>query len=283
VETLVVACVFRRYDDSAAEAEFGHEVMGVDVETGLVLWRDQPDQGVRVWLTGDPARVVTISADELVSVRHPATGRVLASRRVPGAVSAEIAGDRLLVRVRRAGEQSLHGYAAETLTEPWELTGPAGAAAPCGTMLCVAYEPEYASHVPVSGITYAAPRTTTVIDPATGRVAWTFDGHLHPVGAAFLGHDNRGHLRALRDAGTGRTLRDLTGWRAVIPASGAGPAAAVLLQRTGSPDHTQVAQLDPGTGQLTDLGRIPARLVRCQPYSAGVVCLQADRLWVWPL
>jgi hypothetical protein len=292
-ETLVVSGGYRPYSDSAVDVEFTYEVVGVDAQTGAVRWRDRPDPGVRVWLAGDPAVVVTISSDELVSVRDPDTGDVLASRQIPSATSAELVGDRLLVRVWEPGGEQLRAFARETMEQLWALPRPDGAVERCGQMLCVHTVPAASRTVldGMSGDGWEVPRSTELIDPATGERAWVTEYRLYPVGNRFLAYDNEGALRMLLDARGGWALRDLTGWQAVVPPAGYGdrPALdsrgrqAVTLMRTDQSGDTRVARLDPATGQLTDLVRLPLRPVRCEPYRNGVVCLHDNRIWVWPL
>jgi hypothetical protein len=292
-ETLVVSGGYRPYSDSTVDAEFTYQVMGVDAETGVVRWRDRPDPGVRVWVAGDPARVVTISSDELVSVRDLDTGDVLASRRIPGATSAELIGDRLLVRAWESDGEVLRAYVPETMALLWELPEPDDYLEQCGRMLCVHTAPGTIRTVfdGMTGDGWEVPRTTELIDPATGAPAWVTTNRLYPVGGQFLAYDDEGALRAVLDAPTGRVLRDLAGWQAVVPPIGYGYHAveagaelgSVTLVRTDPAGDTRVARLDPATGVLTDVGWLPARPVRCQPYADGVVCLHADRIWVWPL
>jgi hypothetical protein len=286
-ETLVVSGGYRPYNDSAVDAEFAYEVMGVDVRTGLVRWRDQPDPGVRVWLMGEPAKVVMISSDELVSLRDPDTGAVFASRRVDGATNAQLLGDQVLVWTWEAGQEVLHAYARGTMAELWELPEPT-ALEPCGQMLCrQVSHPIRLAYDRLTGQGWEIPSTTELRDPATGAPAWLTTYRLYPLADRFLGYDGQGSLRALLDGRTGRVLRDLTGWQAVVPSTVYGydalPANAILETVTLVGPDANVARLDPATGELTDLGWLPARPVRCQPYSGGVVCLHADRIWVWPL
>jgi hypothetical protein len=288
-ETLVISGGYRPYSDSAVDIEFTYEVMGVEMTTGLVRWRDQPDPGVRVWLTGDPVRVITISSDELVSVRDLDTGEVIASRRIPGATSAELIGDRLLVWVSEPGGEVLHAYASDTMAPLWKRPEPDRVLDRCGPMLCVHTVSERYGIVfdGMTGNSWEVSRETELIDPATGEPAWVTADWLYPVGDQFLAYGDDGALRALLDAPDGRVLRDLTGWQAVVPPIGRGGDAvpaprSVTLVRT-DPTGTRAARLDPATGQVTDLGQLPAEPVRCQPYPDGVVCLHADRIWVWPL
>jgi hypothetical protein len=291
--TLVINGGYRPYSDNAVDLEFTYEVAGVDAETGSVRWRDEPDPGVRVWLAGDPVQVVTISSDELVSVRAPDTGEVLASRRIPGATSVDLIGDELLVRVWEAGGEVIRAYARKTMARLWELPRPHGSLERCGRMLCVHTAPEATRTVidAMSGDGWQAPLTTELIDPATGEQAWVTAHRLYPVGERFLTYDDTGALRAILDARSGRVLRDLTGWQAVVRPVGHGYGvlperaglAAVTLLRTGAAGDTLAARLDVATGGLTELGVLPARPARCQPYPAGVVCSYADRVWVWPL
>jgi hypothetical protein len=286
----VVSGGYRPYNDSAVDDEFAYEVMGVDVRTGLVRWRDQPDPGVRVWLTGDPAKLLTISSDELVSVRDPDTGEVFASRRIPNATSAELVGEQVLVWTWD-GAAVVRGYARDTMAELWALPEPDGSVERCALMLCVHRLPELGGRRvfdPMSGDSWEVPSTTELRDPATGKPAWTTTYRLYPLRDRFLGYDDQGRLRAILDARTGRVLRDLTGWQAVVPPTVYGydgpenPVLEAVTVTVVGPD-SQVARLDPATGELTDLGWLPARPVRCRPYSGGVVCLHADRIWVWPL
>lgn len=285
-QTVVTSGGYRPYSDAAVDLEFTYEVMGVDTITGVVQWRAEPDPGVRVWLAGAPARLIMISSDELVSVRDPDTGAVLASRRVPDAISAELAGDRLLVWAWSPGGEVLHAFARDTMVPLWELPEPAGTLGPCGAMLCahVVAEQTRTATDTMTGDRWRVPHRTEVIDPATGALAWTTGYRLYPIGGRFLGYDDRGGLRALLDARDGRVLRDLAGWQAVVPPIGDGDdLRRVPLLRPGPAGEVQVARLDPATGGLTDLGQLPGHPLRCQPYPDGVVCLHADRVWVWPL
>ncbi|HEY8472352.1 MAG TPA: hypothetical protein VIL37_06900 [Natronosporangium sp.] len=286
VPTVVVSGGYRPYNDAAVDLEFTYEVMGVDTATGAVRWRDEPDPGVRVWLAGDPVRLLTISSDERVAVRDPDTGAVLASRRIPNATSAHLIGDRLLVRVWEAGGEIVRAFTRETMTPVWELSEPVGRLEQCGQMLCVQIGSNLTRAVmdPVTGDRWPMPLRTELIDPADGEPAWATAYRLYPVADRFLGYGDDGALRALLDAGSGRVLRDLTGWQAVVPPIRRGLAAGpVTLLRPGPDGDSQVASLDLTTGRLTELGAVPGRPDRCQPYPGGVVCRQAGRVWVWPL
>jgi hypothetical protein len=257
-----------------------HRFAGVDLATGAVRWQAVPELAVQLQLTGDPPRVVSIAADGRVELRAPDSGEVLASRLLPaatgragltGGVQVIVLSDRLVLASHDPDALVLRGYAVDTLTPRWELAIPAAPDGSlwrpverCGSMLCVGL-------------------VATVVDPVTGRVAWTARGRqpLHPVGDRFLAYDQRGELRALVDARTGRTVRDLSGWRAVVPA-GAAPDR-LLLTRPAAGAGTRVARLDPASLALTDLGLLPGRPELCRPYRSGLVCRDHDRLWVWPL
>jgi hypothetical protein len=254
---------------------------GVDLATGAVLWQASPPQPVRVVLTGDPPRLVSVSADGRVELRAPDTGEVLAGRRmlgmarragVSGAVQVAVIGDRLVLARQDRERLALHGYELDTLAARWELAIPLAPETalwypvePCGSMLCVGLVP-------------------TLVDPVTGRVGWTARPDrqpIHPVGDRFLVYDPSGELRAVVDARTGRRVQDLTGWRAAVP-PGAAPDR-VLLTRPAAGARTRVVGLDPVSLVLTDLGLLPGSPELCRPYRAGLVCRHHDRLWVWPL
>jgi hypothetical protein len=61
-----------------------HLMSGIDLATGAVRWEETMDTGVRAWLVGDPPVALSVSGDDLVELRDPDTGAVLASRRLPG-------------------------------------------------------------------------------------------------------------------------------------------------------------------------------------------------------
>lgn len=271
-----------------------HGFYGVDLVTGQVRWQAVPDSGVRVQLVGAPPLVISVAADGRVQLREPGTGAVLAGRRLPAGVRDQltVAGDRLvLAAVTQVGQRAsasarasaptgllLRGYSLDTLADGWELRLPPPAAGRrwqsvrgCGAMLCV------------------GGRELVVIDPRTGQVAWTADARrrpVRPVGDRFLAFDPAGELTGLLDARTGRPVRDLTGWRPALPGELAGPGAArdrLVLTRPAPGPRTRVVSLDLTSLTLTDLGELPGRPERCQPYDGGLVCRQHDRLWVWPL
>jgi hypothetical protein len=258
-----------------------HRLTGVDLATGAVRWQLLPPVAVQVELTGEPPRLVSIAADGRVELRAPQSGRLLAGRRVPGmagraavpaGVQVVIAGGRLVLATHDPDGLVLRGYAADTLTPRWRRTLPAAPGGArwrpvgrCGPMLCVG---------PLG----------TVIDPRTGRVAWTARtgrGRLDPAGDRLLAFDRLGNLQALLDARTGRVVRELSGWRAAVPA-GAAPDR-LLLTRPATGAGTQVARLDPASRELSELGLFPGRPELCRPYAAGLVCRQHGRLWLWPV
>lgn len=271
-----------------------HQVYGVDLATGRVRWQAVPETAVRVRLVGRPPLVVSVTAEGWVELRAPGTGAVLAGRRLPARPEDQltVAGDRLVIATETpvgsgasASARSaapagllLRGFRLDTLADGWELRMPPPASGrrwrsvrECGSMLCV------------SG------RQVLVIDPSAGRVAWTADARrrpVRPVGDRFLAFDPEGALTGLLDAGTGRVLRDLTGWRAALPGNPAGAGAArdrLVLTRPAPGARTTVAALDLTSLQLADLGELPGRPEQCRPYPGGLVCQQHGRLWVWPL
>jgi hypothetical protein len=258
-----------------------HRYTVLDLATGAVRWEALPESAVQVELAGDPPRVVTVDTEGRVQVRSPATGRVLASRRLPGlagrarvpaGVQVTVVAGRLVLASPEPDGLVLHGYAVDSLAAQWRLAVPAGpdgarwrSVQRCGPMLCVGA---------------AAP----VVDPVAGRVAWWAGPDrpvLQPVGEWLLVGDRRGELRALVDARTGRTVWDLSGWWAVPPASAA--PDRLLLTRPAAGSRTRVAGLDLATLARSDLGLLPGRPEQCRPYHSGLVCRHHDRLWVWPL
>lgn len=259
-----------------------HRFAGLDLANGAVRWRALPASAAQVVLAGDPPRVVSIGADGRVELRAPDTGRVLASRLLPGlagragvpaGVQVALVAGRLVLTSPEPDALVLRGYAVATLARQWRLALPAGPdgqlwrrVQPCGPMLCVE----------VAG---------TVVDPVTGAVAWRAGtgqrSHL-PVGDRLLRYDQQGQLRALVDARTGRVLQDLSGWRAARPV-GAAPEQVLLTRPAPGGTGTRVARLDPAGPELSELGWLPGQPEVCRPYPGGLVCRHHDRLWVWPL
>jgi hypothetical protein len=247
------------------------------------------DTGVRAWLVGDPPVALSVSADDLVELRDPDTGALLASRRVPGVTDSPqpiwpfLFGDWLVVQAWYGDDgRVLRGYDVDTLTQRWELVsapGRSGWAEPCGPMLCLRHpEVDEAAVDPATG----EPRTfddVQVVDPATGRVGWVADGRrtlLFPAGERLLASDLDAAPRAVLDARTGRTLYDLAGWQALT----AGEASLTLLRPEAG--RTVVARLDLATLSVTELGRVPGRPDRCEPAAGALVCRHDDHLWIWP-
>ncbi|MPZ25245.1 MAG: PQQ-binding-like beta-propeller repeat protein [Micromonosporaceae bacterium] len=258
-----------------------HRFYGVDLVTGQVRWEAVPDAAVRVRLVGQPPLVVSVATDGWVQLRSLRTGAVRAGRRLPAGTGDQltVAGDRLVLATEGPAGMVLRGYPLGTLADGWERVVPppptGGRWQPvqrCGSMVCVG----------------ALDRV--VVDPMTGRVAWTIDAGrrrlVQPVGDRFLAFDRRGELSGLLDARTGRLIRSLAGWRAALPGEAAGPGAArdrLVLTRPAPGPRTRVVALDLTSATLADLGELPGRPERCQPYDGGLVCQQHDRLWVWSL
>lgn len=261
-----------------------HRFVGVDLTTGQERWRVAPPEAVRVLLVGAPARVLSVSAGGRVELRALDTGAVLAGPRLADRsgpladlrqLQAVLVGDRLVLSGPGPDGQVLRGYAVDMLVPQWELTIPYQHRVyvpinQCGSMVCM---------VSAAG---------SVVDPVAGQVLWTveYGSRIEPVAGGFLAYWD-GVLRELRDARTGRPVRDLSGWLPAVPASG--PARdQVLLTRPVDGGGTRVARLDPATGALSELGELPGRAGQCRPYPQpgavqGLVCRQRDLLRVWPL
>jgi hypothetical protein len=247
------------------------------------------DTGVRAWLVGDPPVALVVSADDLVELRDPDTGAVLASRHVSGVTDSPqpiwpfLFGDWLVVQTWFEDDgRVLRGYDVDTLTQRWELVsapGRAGWAEPCGPMLCLRYpEADGAAADPATGDPPAF-YDVQVVDPATGRVSWVADGRrtlLFPAGERLLASDLDAAPRAVLDARTGRPLYDLAGWQAPT----VGETSLTLLRPEAG--WTRVARLDLATLAVTELGRVPGRPDRCEPAAGSLVCRHDDRLWIWP-
>lgn len=262
-----------------------HRFVGVDLITGRERWQVAPPEAVKVFLVGEPARVLSVSMGGQVELRAPDTGAVLAGRRLADrsgpladlrSLQAVAVRGRLVLSGTGPDGLVLRGYAVDTLVPQWELTIPYQhrvfvPISRCGSMVCAVAAPE------------------SVVDPVAGEVMWTveFGSRIEPVAGGFLAYDGSGVLRALRDDRTGRQVRDLSGWLPAVP-SGGPVGDQVLLTRRADSGGTRVARLDPATGELSELGDLPGRAGLCRPYReagsiAGLVCRQYDRLRVWPL
>jgi hypothetical protein len=279
-ETALASGDYRYYRDASPHPRFVRRASG----------------RVTGWLAGEPPTLVRISAGGQVELRTPATGEVLASGDLPlGGFRpgpAAIFDDTLVLQSERAGELLLQGYGRSLLAVSWERpVSLAGDRAvwvdQCGPMLCIHEQSEGdpATAVdPLTGWLLTATRTE-VVDPVTGRTAWAAAAgrtQLHPVGDRFLAYRGDGTLAAVLDAHTGRPLRQLTGWQAVVPVGG-GARAPLSLIRTDQAGRTSVARLDLATLVLTEVLMLPGELGACQPFSQGIVCRHGHRLWVWTL
>jgi hypothetical protein len=277
-ETALAGGDYRLYRDASPHPRFGRPASGL----------------VAAWLVGDPLVLVRISAAGQLELRAPATGEVLASRSMPvggspASPAAAFGGTRVLQR-EHSGGLSLQAYDVDTLAVSWERTVPRGDRAVwverCGPMLCIhrqrAGDPTTVVD-PLTGWLLAA-AGTEVVDPVTGRTAWTAAGttQLHPVGDRFLAYHGDGTLAAVVDARTGRPLQQLAGWRALAPVAATGDGPLVLM-RPDQAGHTSLAQLDLATLALTGAGVLPGQPDPCQSFGGGLVCRNGHRLWVWAL
>lgn len=281
----------RSRDDQLSNPYQAHRMVGIDLATGQVRWQESLDIGVRAWLVGDPPVTLSVSADDLIELRDPDTGAVLASRRVPGVTDSPqpiwpfLLGDWLVVQAWDDDDaRILRGYDVRTLAQRWELSGPSrlGWAEPCGPMLCLRHRDGDEFEVdPATGERQKA-FDIQVVDPATGRVSWTADSRrtlLLPAGERLVAYEVDATPRAVLDAHTGRTLLDLTGWWRATAAATNDTNLTLLRADSG---RTVVARLDPATLALTELGRVPGRPDRCQPATGSLVCSYGDQLWIWP-
>jgi hypothetical protein len=266
-------------------AEFGSPLQlarrleGVDLATGEVRWSARFPTGVRAWVVGTPAapQVVAVTPDGVVEVRDLASGRVQARRAVlesGQAFRAEAVAvvDGVLVLRDWRARWIMYGYALPSLDRLWAAELRAGLRAePCGRLVCL--------HPPTGG----PPRYTEAVDPDTGAMVWrTLDGEVRPMGDRLLLLDREGMLRGALDPGTGRVLRDLTGWLPVYSAP-PDPGGLTLVARGGG-GRTRLARLDLATLALTALGSVPRELTGCQGFPGGLVCHdEHHRVGVWPL
>lgn len=84
------------------------------------------------------------------------------------------------------------------------------------------------------------------------------------------------------DARTGRSLRQLAGWRAIVPVAGGDPGPLILM-RTEHSGQTTLARLDLASLALTEVAVLPGTPGPCQSFSQGLVCRHAHLLRVWTL
>jgi hypothetical protein len=279
-ETALASSDYRLYRDASPHPRFGQPATGQ----------------LAAWLVGDPLVVVRISVAGLLELRAPATGEVLASRALPVDASparpAAAFDGTLVLQREHPGGLSLQGYDVDTLAASWERSLPRGGdravwVERCGPMLCIhrqqANDPTTFVD-PLTGWLLTA-TGTEVVDPATGRTAWVAAGQtqLHPVGDRFLAYHRDGTLAAVMDARTGRPLRQLAGWRALVPVAATGDGSPLVLTRTDQTGHTSLARLDLATLALTGAGVLPGQPDACQPFSTGLVCRHGHRLRVWTL
>lgn len=289
-ETTLAAGDYRYYRDASPHPRFARRATG----------------RLAGWLAGDPPMIVRISAGGLVELRNPATGAVLTRRylRVTGAGIglAAVFDDTLVLQNQRAGRLRLQGYELSTLAPLWQRTisqarDRAVWVDQCGPMLCIHHQAagDEATVVdPFTGWLLTAARTD-VADPATGRTAWVAPAgraQLHPVSGRagppgsvidrFLTYRADGSLAAVVDARTGRPLRQLTGWQAMVPVAGGEPGPLILV-RTDQAGHTRLAQLDLASLALVEVGVLPGLPGPCQAFSHGLVCRHAHQLRVWTL
>ena len=256
-----------------------HRLAGVDLTTGEVRWSARYLAGVRPMLAGTPAapQVVSVARDGVLEVRDLASGRVRARRTVlePDLAfrteAVAVIDGVLVLRDWRAG-WIMHGYALPSLTVLWSAELRAGLRAEaCGRLVCL--------HPATQG----PPSYTEAVDPATGAMAWrTLAGEVRPMGGRLLLLDREGVLRGPLDPGTGRVLRDLTGW---LPVPSAPPDAARLtMVAPAGGGRTRLAGLDLATLAFTRLGSAPGELTGCQGFPGGVVCRdERHHVGVWPL
>jgi hypothetical protein len=279
-ETALAAGDYRYYRDASPHPRFARRATG----------------RVAGWLAGDPPVIVRISAGGLVELHAPATGAVLTRRYLPvqgtGIGLAAVFDDLLVLQNERAGALLLQGYELGTLAPLWERTiSHSGDQAvwvdQCGPMLCVHRQVAGGGATvvdPLTGWLLAASRTD-VTDPATGRTAWVAPAgrtQVHPVGDRFLAYRGDGTLAAVVDAHTGRPLRQLGGWRAMVPAAGGDPGPLILM-RTDQTGQTRLARLDVASASLAEVAVLPSQPGPCQSFSQGLVCRHAHQLRVWTL
>jgi outer membrane protein assembly factor BamB len=195
-----------------------------DAHTGRSVWSRTVDERVMfgpddVW-SGDPARVVVISLAGTVVTLDAGTGAVLGGgdfgvrlRRAEtltgdSASAATVGGDRMVVRRRSGGRNTLTAYALTPFARLWERDdGAAGFAADCGGVWCVARQ---------SGDVYTeggpADAGVDAVDPADGRLRWRAPGlgFAGRMGRFVIAGDTQEEPEiSLLDPATGRPVRRL--------------------------------------------------------------------------
>ncbi|MDT4989321.1 MAG: outer membrane protein assembly factor BamB [Micromonosporaceae bacterium] len=243
-----------------------------------------------------PRRAVFVGTDGSVTSRDLATGAVTGRITLPELASPAVAGvgtshtvngpdltvaGTVAVVTRRLGATAeLTGYDVVRLTRRWSVRVPVGPADPrsagdfvatggCGPMLCV-YGPE-----------------TVFLDPHDGRERWRTTRSIITVqGGNGLfadptpsGEEPSRDRLSVYDLRTGRSVVDLSGWRAV--SSPRFDRRVPVLAATVD-NHTWLATLDLARARLTTVGSVAGLYYACIDANPYLVCRRIDAsITVW--
>jgi outer membrane protein assembly factor BamB len=295
--------------DGPLDERLGTEVAAVDLRDGRVAWRYRMGPGCRFGVDAAPAagsRMAILCTVDGADPAAPdpaartqagelrwvdlATGRVdpavrltlpvvrasdpLALPRVDAPAigpALSVVGGRILVGTAREGGADLTVYDGASLRPLWtrRMSDIDYGATPCAGALCLSDE-------------YGL----TVVDPGTGRVRWQTTDRAYaqppgPLSDRLLVEPLGGARAALVEAGTGRPVLDLSGWRAVT----AGPGAVPVFARwRPNPDgRAWFATVDGDPLAVRLIGFAPDVLQdQCRTDGRYLVCLTLTRtLRVW--
>lgn len=248
------------------------EVRGIDLATGEVLWTAGPPGSVTADVVPGDRPAVLVTASDRLTLHDARTGAVLREAVLPeragsGPSTSDVVGDVALVGYDAAGLET--GYDTRTLEELWTRDSHAGMDPPsCAGLLCAGSRDE-----------------TLVLDPRTGRTAWSLSSAADLEAAAgwVLRTDpSTGDPVALADPATGVSRTDLTGWTGVVESF----AGHVLLLRRDNPGGGQTfGAVRPGSPEVRTLGVADLDGAECGGDDRYLVCrdLRGLRIWTYRL
>ncbi len=251
-----------------------------DARTGRAVWDRTLDERVSFGpddlSSGAPARIVVIGLAGTVVTLDLATGAVLGRgdlgvrlRRAEtldgdSASATTVGDDRLVLRRRVNGRNSLTAYSLTPFARLWErVDGAAGFATDCGRLWCVSRQDGDFS-------TAGGPDDAGVdaVDPVDGRLRWRAPGLVFaaPLGGLLLAGDGQEEPEiSVLDPDTGQPVRRLGRMFRI---------ADLLLRADTVAATTWVGRLDPADGSWQVLGRVDS--------GAAYGCARRDRYLACP-
>ena len=263
-----------------------------DARTGRTVWERTLDERVSfgpddLW-SGAAARIVVISLAGRVLTLDLATGAVLGRgdlgvrlRRAEtldgdSASAATVGDDRLVLRRRVDGRNSLAAYSLTPFARLWErVDGAAGFAADCGPLWCVSRQGGDFS-------TAGGPDDAGVeaVDPGDGRLRWRAPGLAFAarLGSLVIAGDVQEEPEiSVLDPATGRVVRRLGRMIWIDD---------LLLHADTVARTTWVGRLDPADGSWRVLGRVDSGAAYgCERRDAYLACptlAGPTRVWRLP-